>query len=78
MGYTKGEWIAWRFSKSHNWKVSRGDGPQTFIDLGLDGEADAHLIAASKDMYEAITNYLDNPRVGILELTRAASKAGNK
>ena len=46
MSYTKGEWKAWRFSKFHNWKVSTGD-DNWFVDCGMEGEANAHLIAAA-------------------------------
>ena len=55
MEYTKGEWTKFRFSKFHNWKVSTGDA-NWYVDCGMeeDSEANARLIAAAPDMYEAL------------------------
>ena len=56
--YTKGEWKAFRFSQYHNWKVAMGD-VNEFLDLGLEGEANAHLIAAAPALYEALKGMLN-------------------
>ena len=48
------------FSKYHNWKVETGEA-NWFIDCGMeeDSEANANLIAAAPDMYEALKSFSD-------------------
>lgn len=55
MNYTRGEWTVFRFSDFHNWKVRTGE-DNWFIDCGIEenAEANANLIAAAPDMYEAL------------------------
>ena len=52
MNYTKGEWKLFRLSQHHHWKIKTGE-DNDFIDCGMN-EANAHLIAAAPDMYEAL------------------------
>lgn len=74
MNYTKGEWTARKESKYGNWIISSGDGSGI---SSVSGEANAHLISAAPDMYEALKHteiVLYNLKVSNLgELTQQQS-----
>ncbi len=54
----EGKWKVFRFSPHHNWKVDTGD--NWFIDCGLEGEANAHLIVAAVNACASVNP--DNPQ----------------
>ena len=62
MNYTKGEWKAYLVEKPNKWMVCSGkdgiDGIAKMVDSNQ--EANANLIAAAPDMYEALRLTRDN------------------